>query len=374
MNRLYCATAAHALSDHRIAATAKLAYLDPPYNTGRRFSQYSDSAPVGEWLAMLEGTLQGVHAALRPDGSVWVHLDDQFVHRVRCLLDDIFGAKNYVGTVLWEKKNRASFTSAHLADVTDHILIYAKDKTLLAPFLHSSTEVGKRIPFHNKGNKPSILEFPTGSVAFNFTDRTVSAGPMNTATIDSELLDDVTVAGGVNAHPFRMTGPFRWGQAAVNKMADNGGQPAFICPQPVFRPSFLSQQAKGKVLTNLQSFRINGAPTNEDARAESETLFGAGTSFDTPKPEALLQRIIAAATRPGDTVLDPFAGSGTTLAVAQKLDRRWIGVERSEATVNAFILPRIDAIRAGKDPLPLASTGGRDTGYSVIHPSARQAA
>lgn len=354
MNLLFNCAAERALADPRLPGTVKMAYLDPPYNTGRKFGQYSDSYPLAAWLVMMRSTLEGVHTALREDGSVWIHLDDQHIHRVRVMMDELFGGKNYVGTIIWEKKNRASFLHAQLADVTDHILIYAKDRPKMAPLVHSATETGKRIPVHNKGNRVSELTFPAGSVSFNFTDRTIPAGPMNTPTITSDLLDDLVVVDGVNANAFRMTGPFRYGQEGIDKMADNGGGPAFIAPKPMIRPSYLSVESKGKVLTNLQSFRVNGAPTNEDAKAESEAIFGtaAGLSFDTPKPEALLERFIMAATAAGDTVLDPFAGSGTTLAVAQKTGRNWVGVELNTETVEQFIVPRIEGILAGTDPLP----------------------
>lgn len=353
MNLLLCDAAEHALADPQLHSTVKMAYLDPPYNTGRKFTQYSDSSPLKDWLAMLESTFTGVRETLTEDGSIFVHLDDRHIHRVRCILDDLFGDENYIGTLIWEKKNRASFLHAHLADVTDHILIYAKDKSKMAPLVHSSTEVGKRIPIHNKGNKPSVLEFPAGCMTFNFSDRSIPAGKMDTPTISSDLLDDLVVENGTNKNAFRMSGPFRYGQDAVSKMGETAG--AFICPKPLLRPSFLSTEAKGKVLTNLQSFRVNGAPTNEDARSESETIFGTGpaASFDTPKPEALLERIIAAATQPGDRVLDCFAGSGTTLAVAQKMGRAWTGVEQSPATIANYISPRIAGVIKGTDPFPM---------------------
>lgn len=368
MNRLYCGTADHALRDGQLHGTVKLAYLDPPYNTGRRFAQYSDSSPVHAWLEMLRRTLAGVRDTLTPDGSVFVHLDDQYIHRVRLIMDDIFGDQNYVGTIIWEKKNRASFLHAHLADVTDHILVYARDRRHLAPMVHSATETGKRIPIHHKGNKPSILEFPAGSMTFNFSDRTVPAGEMNTSTIASDLLDDLVVENGTNKNAFRMSGPFRYGQDAITKMGETPG--AFICPKPLLRPSYLSQESRGKVLTNLQSFRVNGSPTNEDARAESELIFGPDADFDTPKPEALLERIICAASRPGDTILDPFAGSGTTLAVAQKTGRDWIGVELNETTINSFIAPRIEGILAGTDPLPLEGCVPSKARFEVLEAAA----
>lgn len=368
MNLLINAKAQTALTDSQIHGTVKMAYLDPPYNTGRKFAQYSDASPLKDWLAMLERTLTGVRDTLTEDGSIFVHLDDRYIHRVRCIMDDVFGDQNYVGTLIWEKKNRASFLHTQLADVTDHVLVYAKDKSRMAPLVHSATAVGKRIPVHNKGNKPSVLEFPAGSVTFNFSDRTLEAGQMDTPTIESALLDDLIVENGTNKNAFRMSGPFRYGQDAVDKMGQAPG--AFIAPKPLLRPSFLSTEAKGKVLTNLQSFRVNGSPTNEDARAESETLFGTGpaASFDTPKPEALLERLIAAATEAGDTVLDCFAGSGTTLAVAQKMGRNWIGVELSPVTIANFIAPRLDGILAGTDPLPLAGYTTSTAGYTTTVP------
>jgi adenine-specific DNA-methyltransferase len=374
MNLLFNAKADAALIDPQLHGTVKMAYLDPPYNTGRKFAQYSDSSPLKDWLAMLERTFSGVRDTLTEDGSIFVHLDDQYIHRVRCVMDDVFGDQNYVGTLIWEKKNRASFLHTQLADVTDHVLVYAKDKTKMAPLVHSATAVGKRIPVHNKGNKPSVLEFPAGSMTFNFTDRTIPAGNMDTPTIASDLLDDLIVENGTNKNAFRMSGPFRYGQDAVNKMGETPG--AFIAPKPLLRPSFLSTEAKGKVLTNLQSFRVNGSPTNEDARAESEAIFGTGpaASFDTPKPEALLERLIAAATEPGDTVLDCFAGSGTTLAVAQKMGRNWIGVELSPKTIANFIAPRLDGILAGTDPLPLEGYTASGAGYTVTVPVYEMAA
>ena len=130
------------------------------------------------------------------------------------------------------------------------------------------------------------------------------------------------------------------------------------------------------MLTNLPSFRVNGSPTDEDARAESELIFGTekGASFDTPKPEALLERLIAAATQPGDRVLDCFASSGTTLAVAQKMGRAWTGVELSPRTISNFIQPRLDGILAGTDPLPLEGYRASTQAYEVQVPEYAAAA
>lgn len=363
MNYIAHDTAEHALRQPELAGIARMVYLDPPYNTGKQFGQYLDRAPVDDWMRMMYRTIDAAHKTLREDGSIWVHLDDKYIHRVRTMLDDVFGETNYVGTIIWEKKNRASFLHAQLADVTDHVLVYARNRSQMAPLIGSSTESGKRIPVHHRGNTPTVLSFPAGSMSFNFSDRVVPAGAINTSTIDSALLDDLNVVDGINENAFRISGPFRYSQEAINHMAASTTT-AFICPRTILRPSYLSQDSHGKVLTNLQSFRINGAPTNEDARAESEELFGG--SFDTPKPERLLERFITAATDLGDVVIDPFAGSGTTLAVAEKTGRRWVGVEQSRTTIDDFIVPRIRRATSGTDTVGMGPGTPSGLAYRII--------
>ncbi len=111
-----------------------------------------------------------------------------------------------------------------------------------------------------------------------------------------------------------------------------------------FRPNQVRSEQTGKKTTNIFSFRTNGVPANEDAKAESRALFG--REFDTPKPVAT---IMECATQAGDIVLDCFAGSGTTPAVAHKMGRRWIAVERAKSNVDGFLLPRLGKVVNGED-------------------------
>ncbi|MDP2957936.1 MAG: site-specific DNA-methyltransferase [Longimicrobiales bacterium] len=111
--------------------------------------------------------------------------------------------------------------------------------------------------------------------------------------------------------------------------------------------TFLSEVSAGLVPVTLWPYQEIG--TTGDAKAEMLTLFPDTSPFSTPKPERLLQRIIHIATDPGDIVLDFFAGSGTTAAVAHKMGRRWITVERSEETVATYTFARLSKVVAGKD-------------------------
>lgn len=328
------------------APPVRLAYLDPPYNSGRHFGAYADAMDRQEWVAMITQTLQSIRLVMRRDGSVWLQIDGQVEHLVRLAMDEVFGPANYVGTITWQRKERAAFLHSHMASVSDRIVVYAMDRRVLKPLTYGTTDAGRRTPVHHNGNSRTTLSFPARSVELPGSDRLIPAGAMTSRAVASDLLDDIEVVSGVNADAFRMTGSFRWGQATIESMhveAAEDGRTAFIAPKLPLRPSFVGAVAKGKPIKDMWSFHIDGAPTNEEARAEQEELFGPGRSFPTPKPVRLLQRIVACATEPGDLVLDPFMGSGTTLVAAGRLGRGWAGIEKAQATIDSWTLPRLAA-------------------------------
>lgn len=324
--------------------TARLIYMDPPYNTGRTFNAYRDREPRSLWLSMMRQVLTASRALLRPDGSVWIHLDDREVGRVRMLADEIFGEDNFVADVVWERKHKPSFTHAQIAQVTDHVLVYGADRTQLGAFRTGEKVAARRVPLHNAGNTPGVLSFPAGSVEFA-ADAFIPAGDMSTDNISTQLLDGIEVHRGRNVAPFRMSGPFRWAQARLD--AELAAGTVIRCARTPLRPNAITGSG-GRTWTTLFT-SATGMATNEAAREHSKALFG-GDGFDTPKPEELLARIIAATTDPGDLVVDPFAGSGTTAAVAHKLGRSWITVEASDMVLEGYTLPRLRSVLDGLDP------------------------
>jgi len=336
----------------------KLVYIDPPFNTQQTYEHYEDNLEHSIWLTMMRDRLEQIQELLAPDGTVWVHLNDDEVHRCRVVLDELFLPKNYVGTIVWEKKKKPSFLHGQMATITDSILVYAADRTKTAPFESGISTEGKGVPFHNKGNSMGVLEFPPASVTFKLPDQLIEARDMSTDKIASALLDDVEIKDGTNVGPFRMEGEWRFGQTAVNDMIEQGDE-IRVSKLP-FRPNHVRIETTGKKITNLFSFRINGVPTNEDAKEEIRAL--AGSDFDTPKPEGLMARIIDVATEPGDVVLDCFAGSGTTAAVAQKMGRRWVVVERRRDTIERFLAPRLQKVVEGDDPGGVTDQSGWEGG------------
>jgi len=314
----------------------KLAYLDPPFNTGQSFLHYDDALEHSVWLGMMRDRLLQVKRLLSPDGSAWVHLDDSEMAYCRVMVDEILGRENFVGTVVWEKshsrENRTAISTTH-----DYVLVYARERSQwdkvrnrlpasdeqLARFENPDNDprgVWASLPMHAKAEK--------GRRAAQFFDvvtpsgRVVTPPPgrcwLYTKSRYEELLLD-------NRISFGKAGQ---GVPRVKK--------------------FLTEVAAGLVPVTI--WRHTEIGTTGNAKAEVVSLVPERTPFSTPKPERLLHRIIHIATNPGDIVLDPFVGSGTTSAVAHKMGRRWVAVERDLDTVSNYAGPRLGKVLAGKDP------------------------
>src|SRR5205807_169893 len=104
----------------------KLCYIDPPFNTGQAFASYDDNLEHSVWLTMLRDRLLQIKELLTSDGSVWVHLDDEEVHRCRCVLDEVFGPQNFVATVIWQKAYGPKNDAPALSVDQDYILVYSR--------------------------------------------------------------------------------------------------------------------------------------------------------------------------------------------------------------------------------------------------------
>ena len=314
----------------------RLAYIDPPFNTGQAFENYDDNLEHSVWLTMIRDRLVQIRRLLSEDGSVWLHLDDTQMHRARCVLDEVFGASNFVANVIWQKtytrENRTDISIGH-----DNVIVYAVNKplwkqarNLLPPSEAQRSRYSnpdndprgdwKSTPVHAKAGKGRRKEqfftitLPSG--------RKVDPPPGRCWLYKRERYEEVVADGRI------------WFGA------DGDSMPAV--------KKFWSEVQPGLVPTSIWPYDEVG--TTSTAKQEVLSLFPDLTPFSTPKPEALIERIIHIASNPGDVVLDCFLGSGTTAAVAHKMGRRWVGVEWREDTVRDFALPRLKKIVDGEDP------------------------
>lgn len=331
----------------------RLVYIDPPFNTQVNFRQYNDTMVRSTWLSMMRDRLSALKPLLADDASVWVHLDDAEVHRARAIMDEVFGERAFVASVIWQKKttrdSRAAFSSNH-----DTILVYA-------PSGPKRWKTSRNLLVKDEATLRNRDNDPRGPWA----DAPFTAPGYRRA----QQYDIVTPAGDVLRPPrgrsWYATEPtFRQLLAEDRIWFPKGGSGS-----P--RIKLFAHQLRGLVPFTVWGSADTG--TNDEAKRHLLTLFPDREVFDTPKPENLLERIIHIATNPGDLVVDLFGGSGTTATTAHKMRRRWILAERSTQTVLDFIVPRLESVIDGTDEGGITSavawTGGGD--YEIVHVSPR---
>jgi adenine-specific DNA-methyltransferase len=321
--------------EQEFAGKVKCIYIDPPYNSGTAFTHYDDGVEHSLWLSLMRDRLEILRQLLSADGSLWISIDDSECHYLKVLGDEVFGRPNFVANVIWEKRksreNRRVFSFNH-----DHILLYALDKSHFERTrnqLPLSDDVLAR--YRNPDNDP---RGPWQSVS-----ATAQAGHA-TASQFYEL----TAPSGRRFSPpsgscWRYTQPRMEAEIRANNIWFGRGGTSM----PRIKKFLRDNSEAG--LTPETLWFADDVGTNDDAKRHVTDLSHNVEAFETPKPEALIARIISIATNPGDLVLDSFAGSGTTGAVAHKMGRRWIMVELGEHA-RTHIVPRLTKVIDGQDP------------------------
>ena len=312
------------------AGKVKLIYIDPPFNTGQAFVSYDDALEHSVWLTMMRDRLLELKRLLAPDGSIWVHLDDAEIHRLRCVMDEVFGASRFVATVIWQKRYSRDNRPA-IGPVHDSLLVYA-------PAGGDWKRHRNRVPrtearqYRNPNDDPRGRWRPIPMTAQGYRP--------------NQMYEIVSPAGVVHTPPKgrcwsmireRFDGLLAEGRIYFGK--DGRGQPNVI--------RYLDEDHG---LVPWTWWPASEVGHNDESKKEMLQLFPAAEAFETPKPERLMQRIIHIATQPGDIVLDCFAGSGTTAAVAQKMGRRWVTIEREPATIDTYARPRLEKVVKGEHP------------------------
>ncbi|TXC85536.1 site-specific DNA-methyltransferase [Paraburkholderia azotifigens] len=312
----------------------KCIFIDPPYNTGSAFTHYDDGVEHSLWLSLMRDRIEILHRLLSDDGSLWITIDDNEAHYLKIVCDDIFGRKNYVTSVVWEKdkgrRSDASFSAAH-----DYILIYAKNETVWGKVRNLLDRTPEQLSrYRNPDNDPRgpWLQGDNG------TAKSSSEGSRFPVTLPSGRV--------VTPPPSR---GWSFSKETLAKARDE--QRVYFGANgdgmPIIK-RYLSEVQGGVVPRTW--WPADEAGHNQEAKRDhlNKLLFGI-EPFPTPKPERLLQRILSIATNPGDLVLDSFAGSGTTGAVAHKMGRRWIMIELGEHC-HTHIIPRLKKVIDGEDP------------------------
>jgi adenine-specific DNA-methyltransferase len=338
------------------AGKVKCVFIDPPYNTGSAFTHYEDGLEHSLWLSLMRDRLEIIRRLLTDDGSLWVTLDDNEVHYFKVICDEVFGRKSFVGTNVWEnfygRSNAAALSPAH-----NYVLVYS-------PKGNDWKHVRNLLPRDEKG--ASKYKNPDDD-----TRGPWRLGPIFAPEERHEgLMYTITTPSGRKVSPpkgshWRMVEEEFWKlvedrRIVFGEKGDNN--PALKL--------YLNEVQDGMVPRTWWPHAEVGH--TQEAKREIQVLFAGGELFDTPKPERLIERIVRIATNPGDLVLDSFAGSGTTGAVAHKMDRRWIMVEIGDHA-DTHILPRLQKVIDGTDQGGISKAvdwqGGGGFRYFTLAPS-----
>ncbi len=330
--------------EQEYAGKVKCIYIDPPYNTGNAFEHYDDGIEHSQWLNLMHQRILILHSLLSKEGILFMSIDDDEAHYLKVLCDEVFGRKNFIGSFVWEKKKKPSFLS-NMGVVTEYVLTFSKNRIYAPSLIFGETTKGKKYPVNNAGNGLSILTFPGNSVFFNMTDGCVTPQDMSEGNIKTRLLDVLEIKNSKNVNAFRLEGEWRYSQKKIDEIVGNAE--IIVISKIPFRPNHIKDGGAPKKIKNLLSIAHYEMSTYEDSTKESVSLFGQN-AFDYPKPEKLISTLIRTVTEEGDLVLDSFLGSGTTAAVAQKMGRKWIGIELGEHA-KTHCVPRLKQVIAGSD-------------------------
>jgi len=294
------------------AGKVRCIYIDPPYNNKERYNHYDDDIDHEIWLAALSERLLALVDFLRADGSLWISIDDRELHYLKVAADKVLGRKNFISTIVWEhrttRENRKVFSNNH-----EYLLVYARDARIFRNkrnLLPATPELLKR--YRNPDND---LRGPWQSVSVN-----VQAGHATPNQFYS------LVAPNGRSHTPPPGRCWIYSKEKMEKEIEAKNIWFGLHGNNVPRlKRFLAVKTPGFTPETL--WRADAVGTTDSAKKHSIQMFPKERVFDTPKPEALIHRVIKLATDPNDIVLDAYLGSGTTAAVAHKMKRHYVGIE-----------------------------------------------
>lgn len=327
--------------EQEFAGRIKCIYIDPPYNTGSAFEHYDDGIEHSLWLSMMRDRLEAIRLLLCPDGVIFVQIDDNEGHYLKVMMDEVFGRSNFVTSFVWRKVDSPNDNKVAITPDHELILCFAKDAA--------------QTKFKQKADA-SVLEAYGNRDAQGrlYRDRLLKKNGKSSLREDRpSMYFPIAGPDGNDVYPVHDDG-----RDACWAMGWNGVQALIAKGELIWKNRGTAAQPKWIPYTREYAPASPVRPystiwadvdTTRQAKAHQKEFLPNGTEpFSTPKPEPLIARILEMTTEPGDWVLDSFAGSGTTGAVAHKMGRRWILVELGEHC-HTHIIPRLKKVIDGDD-------------------------
>lgn len=309
----------------------KCIYIDPPYNNGENYHHYDDTSH-DKWLFDIKKRLKKLKTFLTEDGSIWISIDDTEMHYLKVAADEIFGRSNFVTTIIWQQRttreNRKLFSNNH-----EYILVYALNKKL---FSKSTNKLESNAVLLSRYKNPdNDIKGDWQSISLN-----VQAGH----AVASQFYEITSPNGKKHSPPNGRC--WAYNKEKVEDLIKNGqiwfGRDGNAVPR---LKKYLSEA--NLKLTPETLWLGTEVGTNKEAKKHLLKLFPNKTVFDTPKPERLIQRILEIATNPNDLILDAYIGAGASIAVAHKMQRQYIGIDKGNH-ITELVIERQKKVLEGK--------------------------
>ncbi|MDF5516362.1 site-specific DNA-methyltransferase [Vibrio parahaemolyticus] len=371
------------------AGQVKCIYIDPPFNTGEAFENYDDGLEHSLWLTLMEQRLKMLHQMLTDDGHLFIHIDDNELAYLMVLCDEVFGRSNLKSLITFKQSSASGPKAQNPGVVTtsNYILWYAKDSKCWAPnkvfksrdrdsrysqFIlnkESPIDSWKLVPLNDayciinsietnnlKNHLGSSYEKKLNDFVLKYKDQVVQLARVQEKDVNEQ---------------------------AKKKLRESLVQEIFTMSEREDKAPYVFFKGKQVLFYSTKTKVIDGILTTTepltniwDDLLSNNVHKEGGVRFPKgKKPEALIKRVLELSTQEGDLVLDSFAGSGTTAAVAHKMGRRWITVELGEQAVT-HVQPRLKAVVSGLDQDGISKVtnwqGGGGFRYLHLAPSLLQ--
>lgn len=304
----------------------KLIYIDPPYNTGNDSFGYNDNFNHSTWLTFMKNRLEVAREILSSNGSIWINIGDDESHYLKVVCDDVFGRECYVTNVVWRSTDNSNNDVKQFSVDHNSILVYSKNPDWMSNRLVPTD--AQTSHFKNPDNDPRGSYF--------------DGNPISSPHYRVNLVYDVKSPQGKTIKSPK--NGWRWSKAKMKEKIESGEIRFSKDGSRLFRRTYL-RELKGLPPSSLWAdLDITGH--NRQAKYEQKKLSPEADKedwFQTPKPEKLVKYIFEIATQEGDLVLDFFIGSGTTAAVAHKMNRQYIAIEQMNY-LETITLPRITKV------------------------------
>lgn len=369
--------------EQELTGRIKCVYIDPPFNTGQMFDHYDDGIEHSLWLSQMRSRFEILHRLLSTDGSLFVHLNDEELDYCRVILDEVFGRSNFLNRITIEARAPSAFSTvnAGVFKAAEYLLWYAKDKERF----EDRPVRTKRAPDYAYNKWLENPDDPYQKWRFKPLLTAYEDSPPSRSRRPDSLLEHFNRFIIENANRICRLASISdsgAGQTIVEGKIRSLQQPGEIIRieregdlDDVFIVDGQQILFYGKNVSIIDGIAEATAPLTNiwtDIAWEGIANEGGVTFKKGKKPERLIHRCISLATLPGDTVLDSFAGSGTTGAVAHKMGRRWIMVELGEHC-KTHIVPRLKNVIDGNDPGGVTKTvdwkGGGGFRYFKLGPT-----